>query len=180
MRRIGWAAALCVAAVGFTTLAPSAEAQTRWFSDAYGDVHASIDLHKVQVAVGSERVPGIKVVVVQRSLRAGDAAQVWFDVDSSNPGPEYRAGWIANSDAGGLVAVDSFGDRGTAVPCRRMNIRAGEEDPGNFSVLWIPRACLGNPDAVRVSVKTQRDMGHRNATDWGPRAHTFYQWVERG
>lgn len=180
MHRFRWVAAMSAATLATGLAASSASAQTRWFADAQGEVKASIDLHKVQVVNGSAVVPGIKVVLVQRTLLAGDGGDVWYDTDASNPGPEYRASWVANSDILGLSKVDSFAGRGTAVRCDGLRIRAAQDDAGDFSRVYVPRSCLGKPDDVRVSVRTSRHTSSGLVVDWGPKARAFYPAVARG
>src|SRR4051812_3299723 len=97
-------AALLVA--GLVVLTPSAaDAATRWFRDAQGDVASSVDVHRVRVINGEPGNPAVRVTVVQHELRPGDGFDVWLDTVAADPGPEYRAAWIADSDSLGLLKV---------------------------------------------------------------------------
>lgn len=166
--------------IGLVALLPtSALADDAWFHDAKGDVTSSVDIHRLSLINGATDRPAVRVTVVQKFLRAGDSFTVWFDTNPGNAGPEYKAGWIANSDAFGLARVDTFKDIGTAVDCPYFRVRSGQDGPGNASHVLVPRGCLGNPGKVRISARAQRDVAKHTVTDWAPQPLHFYRWVDR-
>jgi hypothetical protein len=167
-------------AITLVALTPTAaNAASRWFQDPHGDVASSVDIHQVRVINGTAKAAAVRVTVEQRQLRAGDAFDIWIDTNAANPGPEYRTTWVANSDVLGVRKVDSFGDKGKAVSCPAFRVRSAQDDPGERSHVLLPRPCLGNPDAVRVSVRAQRQVGQEFVSDWAPRVVHFYDWVAR-
>lgn len=159
-------------------LPTSAYADDAWFHDAKGDVSSSVDIHRVRLINGAPDRPAVRVTVVQKFLRAGDSFEVWFDTNPGNPGPEFKAGWVANSDSLGLSRVDTFKGAGTAVDCPYFRVRSDEFIPGNASHVLVPRGCLDNPGKVRISVRAQRDVGQQTLTDWAPQPLHFYDWVD--
>ncbi len=172
---------VALASIAVIALTPtSASAATRWFSDPQGDVASSVDIHRVRVINGEAGRPAVRVTVVQRELRAGDGFDVWVDTNAADPGPEYRTSWIANSDSLGVRKVESFSDTGVAVSCPAFRVRSAQDDPGDSSYVLLPRPCLGYPDAVRVSVRAQRQVGKGIVKDWAPGVLNFYSWVARG
>lgn len=178
VRRISLGAALVVA-VAVAAAAP-ASAQWQRFTDQRGDVASSIDVHSVRVVNGTPDAHGVKIVVQQETLLGGDHGTVWIDTDRANPGPEFKVDWIANTDAFGLLKVDTFKDPGTIVDCPGLRIRSDEYAVGDHSTIRIPRSGLDRPSDVRVSVKMSRtDAGH-TWVDWAPGARGFYAWVDRG
>jgi len=170
-----------LAGVALVALTPTAaSAATRWFSDPQGDVASSVDIHRVRVINGEPDRPAVRVTVVQRVLRAGDGFDVWVDTNAADPGPEYRISWVANSDSLGVRKVESFSDTGVAVSCPAFRVRSAQDDPGDSSYVLLPRPCLRYPDAIRVSVRAQRQVGQGVVKDWAPGVLNFYSWVARG
>lgn len=168
-------------ATALVALTPSAaSAATRVFQDPHGDVASSVDIHSVRVINGAMQAPAVRIAVTQRQLRAGDGFDIWIDTVASDPGPEYRAFWVANSDVLGVRKVESFADKGTAVDCRAFRVRSAQDDAGETSHVLLPRPCLGQPVEVRVSVRAQRQVGQEIVTDWAPRVIHFYDWVAFG
>lgn len=168
-------------AAALVALTPTgATAASRWFSDAHGDVKSSVDIHHVRLLNGTPQIPAVRVTVEQRELRAGDGFDVWLDTDPADPGPEFRSAWFANSDSLGVSKVESFSDQGDPVFCPRFRVRSAQDDPGESSHVFIPRPCLENPGAVRISVRAVRTFAHTSAKDWAPGVLNFYSWVPRG
>lgn len=174
-----WGAALVATALVALTPA-TAVADTRWFSDAKGDVSSSVDVHRVRVINGEPGTPAVRVTIVQEELQPGDVFDVWLDTDKGDVGPEYRASWIADSDSLGLFKVTSFADAGTPVSCPDFRVRGGLGDPRTRSYVFMPRPCLGNPHPVRVSVRAEREGGGSPVKDWAPGVLHFYGWVRQG
>jgi hypothetical protein len=176
MNRVGWAAGLAAAALLAAT-GGTAIADRETFDDEQGNVAASVDIHHVTVVNGSATHHSVKIVVLQRDLRGGDAIDVWIDTLPANPGPEYRAGLKANTDAFGLLKVRTWSSRGHIVKAPRLIARSDATVPGDRSVLIIPRRALGDPSAIRMSVRVLRHTPHGWVRDWAPTWHKFYDWV---
>ncbi len=172
--------AALVAATLVVLTPAAATAQTRWFRDSQGDVAPSVDIHRVQVINGEPGNAAVRVSVVQRALLPGDVFDVWLDTVPADPGPEFRAAWIADSDSLALLRVSSFSDQGVAVSCPGFRVRGDVSEPRTASHVLMPRPCLGNPHAVRVSVRAERQVGSRLVKDWAPGALQFYDWVRQG
>jgi len=168
-------------AASLVLLTPSdAIAATRWFHDAHGDVGSSVDVHRVRVINGEPGDAAVRVTVVQRELRPGDGFDVWLDTVPTDPGPEYRAAWVADSDSLGLLEVESFSDSGVPVDCPGFRVQGDVSEPRTSSHVRMPRPCLGNPHRVRVSVRATRIVGDRFVADGAPGIHRFYDWVTQG
>ena len=175
VNRARWTAATAAAILIASAGAATADRQT--FEDQHGNVAASVDIHQVTVVNGSAAHHRVKIVVRQRDLRAGDEIDVWIDTRPANPGPEYRAGAKANSDALGLLAVRTWSSRGHVVAAPRFVARSNAFAPGDRTVFLIPRGAIGDPGAIRVSARVQRQKPHGWVRDWAPRWHRFYDWV---
>jgi hypothetical protein len=98
-----------------------------------------------------------------------NAAQVFFDVDSRDPGPEYRLDQLFTADGDGhsgrrIAKVGSWTDPGVTVACPRwrthVNYAAG------VVTMEIPRRCLGSPAHVRVNVATWQITAYGAADSW--------------
>lgn len=157
-------AAMAVPAIG----------ETRTFHDRRGDVSASVDIRGVKVVNGAPGDRRIKVTVYQRHLLGGDEIDIWVDTRSAHPGPEYRVGAKANTDALGVLRVRSWGGRGHLIRCSQLDVRSDQFASGDRSRFLIPRRCLGSPGAIRISVRVQRDTSSGSVRDWAPRRHVFF------
>ena len=121
----------------------------------------------------------MKLVAQLRNLRAGDLVHFWIDTDATDPGPEYRASGVANSDYLELRAVDRWGRRGTLVPCRGFDVAMDGFGPSERARFVVPRRCLGRSEAVRVAAHSRRVTENGGQNDWAPALHEWYPWVAR-
>jgi hypothetical protein len=149
----------------------TAHAGSGSFDDPVGDSTA-VDIARVRVVHAN----AVKVSV--RSAMPLDAGQVYaFWVDTGRgPRPTFHVSFRANSDFGsGLAVVESFGQRPVrTVRCPGMRAHADMFDDEPVSVR-IPKACLGDPERVRVAVKFLDET--TGSVDWAPERRTFGPWV---
>jgi hypothetical protein len=178
LNRARWTA--CVTAVLLAATAGTAGTalgDRQVFEDDHGNVAASVDVHEVIVVNGTASHHRVRIVVEQRELEPGDEIDVWIDSNSANPGPEYRAGAKANTDAFGLLKVQRWGSRGRVVDAPRFVVHSDATTPIDSTVFLIPRHAIGDPGAIRVSARVQRQTPHGWVRDWAPVWHGFYDSV---
>lgn len=166
--------AAAAAAVLCGTVAPASAAT--WRHHDPNDPIKFTDIHRVAVSHTGKHV-AVKTVFYRMS--GYDEETVFVDTTATHPGPEFAAKVNALSDSG--VSVDlfrakHFHARNKRVKCHGLR---GGEGARNYHIV-IPNRCLalphiGQPPAVRVSVKTYRYGG--KARDWAPRRHRFSPWV---
>lgn len=178
-------AAAMVATAGYE--AASAPVHTQWsgkttgvFVDAHGEHPGVADILRVRVVNDPAAQRPIVVRVRLASVRAGDGVLVWLDTDPWHAGPEHLAGGIANSDALGVARVPGWTGAPKAVDCPAFRMAYDQWRPPPEAVLRVPRACVGWPGAVRVSVTSRRTAGAGPPVrDFAPARHAFYGWVPR-
>lgn len=174
-----------VATAGYE--AASAPVHTQWsgpttgvFTDARGEQPGAAGILRVRVVndPGTERP--IVVRVRLGSVHAGDGVMVRLDTDAWRPGPEYVAGGIANSDALGVSRVPGWTGKAQWVDCPAFRMSYDQWRPPPEATLRVPRACVGWPGSVRVSVMSLRTArGAGVVRDFAPARHGFYAWVPR-
>lgn len=183
----GLAAGAVLSAVGAAVFAGPAAAKTAVFTDAKGDISHGADIQRVRVVNDSE----VRVKVVHRNLvrsfRSGSSLAVFIDTNRGRQGPEYvfHGGTYEGSDyalvrARGWKAAD-----GQAEPMRctySMKLDYAKD----IALVRIDRACLGNPGAIRVEVKTGGEHAAKagepatTEVDWLGQPRQFTPWVKRG
>ena len=174
LRRAAAAMLAGVAALALTS--GPAQAETRTFHD--GVKADGPDVKWARVNHGKTRVNVRSDVGV---ISLGDLYTLWIDTRSSDPGPEYKMEMSPNSDDLGLRAVETFKSRGTAV--EDCNFQAQADAFGDTPEIYfsVPRACIGNPKKVRISLRA-RFMDPEDSSysyDWLPKARAFTGWVAR-
>ncbi len=167
--------------VAATTLAAAwgaqapASAETRVLHDKVGDSRTgSGDIRAVRIGHWPRKL-AVRVLPVRRSGLA-HFYDIWIDTDPHNPGPErvIPAG-LEVSPATRVLRTDRFGQFGRPV-CRLPHGSGYDTSAQEFWVV-VPRACLGRPARVRVSVHSSEEFG---PSDWAPRFPRFSPWVARG
>jgi hypothetical protein len=177
LKRARWAAGVTVVLLAATAgTAGTALGDRQVFEDEHGNVAASVDVHQVIVVNGTASHQRVRIVVEQRELQPGDGIDVWIDTKPANPGPEYRASAKANTDALSLLKVQRWSSRGHVVDAPRFAVRS-DAFTGDRTVFLIPRRAIGDPGAIRVSARVQRQTPHGWVRDWAPARHAFYGWV---
>ncbi len=155
----------------------TASADSAWLPDGHRDILASNDILGVRVVNGFDDGTKVKLVAALRDLAPGDRVDFWIDTDATDPGPEYRADGVANSDFLELRAVDRWGAPGTLVPCRGFAVAMDGFGTRQRARFLIPRRCLDHPGAVRVSAHSHRVTDNGGQNDWAPALRTWYPWV---
>ena len=171
--------ALAVTAlVGAGLLAPAA-ANSRTFHDAAGDTAtAQSDLTRVLVRNGGPSGTRVYSSAQVGDLAPGDRTTFWIDTKASNPGPEYKALVLPNSDGFHLEKVNSWDGPSPGVQCRGLRARADAAGPDKVSIS-VPRRCMDRPARVRLSLHVKYSYATRNVVDWGPGKHRWFGWVRK-
>jgi hypothetical protein len=184
----GLAAGAVLTALSAAAFAGPAAAETRVFPDAKGDIAHGADIYRVRVANGTEMVR-IKVVHrnLVRSFRSGSSVSVFLDTDRRDRGPEYvfSGGTFEGSDYA-LAKTDGWRRADRANQPMRCDYDMKLDYAKDIALVRINRACLGNPDAVRVAVKTGGEHVNKAGettkieVDWLGERRQFTSWVKRG
>jgi hypothetical protein len=181
MRMLTALTTLAAGAVAATLLAAPAQAATLSVTDPT-DIHHGVDLQKVRVAHGEDR---LRVTLTHLNLRrspsTGASGTIFLDTDPDDRGPEYvfAAGLFEGTDYA-LLTTDGYavGTWGEPVDCGyRMRLDYREEKTRTrFS-----RDCFGDPDSVRVAVKVAglRTDGS-TVVDWLGARRSVTFWVAQG
>lgn len=178
-RRTARAGAPLAALVWVAALAVPASADSATFTDARGDIVAGNDIWSVRVVNGADEGTRLRLVARLADLGPGDRVDFWIDTVPSDPGPEFRADAVANSDFLEVRAVDHWQQAGTAVTCPGLRVRMDGFDPTQQARFNIPLRCLGNPAAVRVAAHSRSVTENGAQNDWAPALRTWYRWVAR-
>jgi hypothetical protein len=86
-----------------------------------------------------------------------NAAELFFDVNRRNTGPEYRLDYLFTADGDGhsgryIERVDGWSGGGPTVRCPKWRVHVN--DTTDVITMDIPRRCLGTPARVRMNVST--------------------------
>lgn len=168
------AATLAASALVLAPASP-ASAQAAVITDPADDLRGvpqrfSGDIVKVRTTHGRHNV---RVAVRHDGRGLTDVTLAWVDTDRSNPGPEYQVGAYAETEEATVTRVDDWRRQsGTDVRCPGAAASFGFGQDSAPVLLTVPRACLGRPDTVRVSVATEPDYPFRRI-DWAPGVKTF-------
>ena len=163
------------------TVVPTA-AEVEMMYDAAGDSTRGRhgDIRTVRVKHGPEQ---LRVEVGHgRHGRATDVYLVWIDTDATRPGPEFLAGSAYEVAPRASVRPARGWDRepGTDEVCRgQVRSRWWLNATPSRLKIFLPRACLGSPERVRVSVASEPDYPYRRV-DWAPGVERFGPWVRTG
>ena len=166
------AAAGAVALLAGLLTTQSAHADIQTFADVGGHITS------VRVSHGPSTVG---VTANDRRMTIRTSYRFWLDTDPSDPGPEYKALVYPDSDAVPLMKVANFNSGGIKFDCDGFRGIA-DTDGGDYAKIIVPRACIGSPSRVRVSV-----VGYYNedsdpavdVVDWAPGTQRFTSWVNR-
>jgi hypothetical protein len=166
LRRGALGAAVALALVG--TAAGPASAERLGLDDPadVGGASWSDILAVTAVHAPKKLVVLVDFAELKPSSQAGPSSlSVFVDTDPSAKGPEFRVGTglQAGSDYQ-LVRMENWKPVGEALTCPHLvalNFKA------NRARVRISRACLGNPDKVRIGVKmTDLYDGSHPVVDW--------------
>ena len=153
-----------------------AAAQTQTYLDRDGGPGTAIQ--SVTVENGSQ---ALRVTMKHKRVLHKDV--VWIDTRASDPGPEYRVSFLANSDSLSFRRVESF-QTGAGKPwaCSNAEAHSNNSAPGARSWINIPQGCLSGPGRVRVQTKS---TNHKGVVDMAPNKGKygpawFTPWVPQG
>lgn len=178
MRTLLSAAALSVAALTLTQLAPAS-------ADGIGvadpeDLDHGVDLRSVVVDHGVDNVVVTTTHTnLRRSFRSGSSGAVFIDTDPTDRGPEYVfvGGFFVGTDYQ-FLHTEGFATKTWGEPVEgsyRMRVDYDREQVR----MRMSRATLGSPDEVRVAVRvsgTRRD-GSDSGLDWLGEPRSLTEWV---
>lgn len=183
MRKTIAAVALSTAALTLG-LADSAHAELHGVDDPRDTFHGS-DILALDVRNGPEN---LNVTTHHAGLRrdpaTGSGGTIFVDTDRSDRGPEYVfvAGYFAGTDYQ-LRETEGFHSKKWGDPVEHgdyiMRVRYAKD----LVRVRISQAALGNPDAVRVSVRasgTRTDGTRHGLVDWVGGRRSFTPWIARG
>jgi hypothetical protein len=152
-------------------------ADTALFSDPR-DAQTSADILTVLVDNSTTDTNKVTVSVRVGEFRDGDHLTVYFDTRRQDFGPEYRFGVVQGSEYGYTsMKTWEIWDRFLS-GCSNLLELGGDGDEDVIRVA-VPRACLGRPDKVRVSVHLQRGYSGEGTHDWAKAWRTWLPWVDR-
>lgn len=176
------AKAAAVAAITLGSLAATgvASAETAGFKDAHGDMAGhGADIYKVQVV--NEKAVRVRVQHdnLVRSFKSGSSIKMFIDTDRSRKGPEFVfMGGIFEGADYALLKAEGWKAKGV-VPLQKPYIMKLDY-ADDVTRIRFSRAALGNPDEVRVTVKTGGELDGEQVTDWLNDVREFTPWVARG
>jgi len=184
MRKTTAAAVVLSTAALTLGLAGPAHAELYGIDDPQDTFHGS-DILALQVRNGQEN---LNVTTYHSNLRrdpaTGSSGRIYIDTRRNDAGPEYVfvAGFFEGTDYQ-LLKTEGFGAAQWGNPVANgdyiMRVRYAE-DTAQFR---MSRAALGNPGAVRVSVRasgTRTDGSSNGLTDWVGKRRSFTPWITRG
>ncbi|MGH3308266.1 MAG: hypothetical protein ACRDOX_11310 [Nocardioides sp.] len=184
MRKTTAAVALSIAALTALGIAGPAHAELFGIDDPQDTFHGS-DVLALQARNGTEN---LNVTTyhsnLRRDLATGSSGRIYVDTDRYDAGPEYVfvAGFTEGTDYQ-LLTTEGFGAGKWGNPIENgdyiMRVRYAK-DRVHFR---MSRAALGNPGAVRVSVRvsgTRTDGTGDVLVDWVGKRRSFTPWIARG
>ncbi|HET6626067.1 MAG TPA: hypothetical protein VFG63_06725 [Nocardioidaceae bacterium] len=180
--RIGSLVAAAGVTLGSVALSGAATAQTSTFRDAHGDMAGhGADIHNVRVVNAKAVRVRVQHADLVRSYKSGSSIKVYLDTDRGERGPEFVfvGGTFRGADYA-LQRVENWKvENPSAVPLQSSYLmRLDYAD--DVARIRFSRAALGNPDEVRVAVKTGGDLDGRQVVDWLHGRRDFTRWVARG
>ena len=179
------AAAVALSSAALTLgLAGPAHAELYGIDDPQDTFHGS-DILALQVRNGQDN---LNVTTYHSNLRrdpaTGSGGTIYVDTDRNDTGPEYVfvAGFFEGTDYQ-FLKTEGFGAGRWGNPVQQgdhvMRVFYGKD-----RVLFrMSRAALGNPGAVRVSVRasgTRTDGTSDGLVDWVGEPRSFTPWIARG
>ncbi len=156
-----------------------AQAATKTFADAKGDMDSGNDLLRVKVR-NEDR---IRLVAKHDNLtRQSGGGIAWFiDVNSDRRGPEFRiaGGLTAAGTDWNILRVRRWHVVGDQISCFSNLDLAPRADTSSFV---LGRACVGGHQGrIRVSVEaSDSDQSGDVFRDFVPARHAFTGWAKRG
>ena len=170
-----------------TGLAMVAIAASALVAPVYADTAAVTDPNESGTPSDTRRVTvahyynanGVRGRVVVRArvgnVMLGDRFDLWLDTPAGTARPGYFAQIRPETEYGPVIEVAGWKTRGKA-SCSRWEARSVSGDDETVT-LSIPRACLGNPGRIRVSLRSVYQFNQGVVRDWVPKYRTLTPWV---
>ena len=169
-------AALAVTAVAAASLGSTAAyAEVRSFADAKHDVEGGADLWRATVTHEKRVKVTLKFDNLVPDFMSDAGASLYVDTDKSTKGPDYvlRTGLFEGTDYA-MFRTDGWAAVGEPLTCFHQVTLDYDRD---LAKVVFGRGCLGDPDAVRIAVKS---ASSGSQVDWlGSRRH-LSAWVAQG
>jgi len=154
-----------------------AHAESVTVTDPADAAASTADIRKVRVNHAEHTVyTRIKVTDLDTSLTSGPGVTIWYDVDGSDPGPEFQIGVPLFEGADWAVTrSNDWQSVGDPRSCRSDVTFLPAQDAVRVEV---GRGCIGRPNNLRVSLRMtdQFEPGHV-VKDWVPSRRHFLPWV---
>lgn len=153
---------------------------TAVFTDTAGDIDHGADLRRVRVVNGNEVRVRVTHADLRRSWRSGSSLTVYFDTEPQWPGPEYAltGGTYQGTDYA-LVRTDGWRLRDGAPSGCQYGMEL--DYAADTALLRIGRGCLGQPEALRVAVRTAGEKPNGDTVvDWLGRRRHLTRPIARG
>jgi hypothetical protein len=173
-----------------TGLAGTAFAQTSVVEDAKGDMKQGADIRSVRVVNGDEKLRiNVRHRDLVRSFRSGSSIAVYIDTDRTRTGPEFVL--LGSTFEGGdyaLLPADGFQQVGRRqVPLHGGMYLLRLDFVEDVARITIDQVVVGDPEQVRVEVKTGTELVPEHSTspdptevDWLGEPKKFTPWVAQG
>jgi hypothetical protein len=115
---------------------------------------------------------------IVKDFTSDAGATVYVDTDPATPGPDFLLGTplFEGSDYA-MFRTNRWQPVGEPLTCFH-NVQLDFDN--DVARIAFGRGCLGNPDAVRVAVKTASGQMNGIARDWLVSRRHLTSWVERG
>lgn len=168
---------LAMVAIAASALVAPAHADTRTVTDP-NESGTAADTRRVKVS-HYYNASGVRGRVVVRArvgkVTFGDRFELWLDTPAGPARPGYFAQIRPETEYGPILEVAGWKTRGKA-SCSRWEARSvsGDDETVTFS---IPRACLGNPRRIRVSLRSVYQLNQGVVRDWVPKYRKLTPWV---
>jgi len=169
-------AAIAGAAIATATLTMgTAAAEVRSFADAKHDVEGGADIWRTTVTHQKRVKVTVKFDDIVPDFMSDAGASIYVDTDKATKGPDFvlRTGLFDGTDYA-MFRTDGWAAVGEPLTCFHQVSLDYDLD---LAKVVFGHGCLGDPDAVRVAVKSANGG---SAVDWlGGRRH-LTAWVVQG
>ena len=179
MNKLIRAAAVLAAGAALPLLhSTPAHADSITVTDPVDAAASDADIRKVRVNHAAHTVY-TRIQVENLDVSSSQAGvTIWYDVDGSQPGPEFQIGVPLFTGADWAVTrSDGWESVGDPRSCRSDVTFLPAQEAVRVEV---GRGCIGSPNNLRVSVRMTEQVGPSQVVrDWVPSHRHFLPWVVR-